>query len=697
MAQAKKTDIFRNVTIYVNGWTQPDADELKSLMHAHGGNYVYHMWSGTHITHVIATNLPNVKVRNIGDTIVCSPEWIVDSIAAGKQLPVQKYQLYSRNGAGQRRLRFRRVESKTKKGGDRSVKALKVHKAPEPSNGASDEAPAPSVYQPSNSEAVASSSLHPVPTAPTPPRYHPSKGADFVEEFFSHSRLHYLSTWSSELKQFTSKLLPQIQPKNPKLPPTTSLRGQKHRAVVHIDIDCFFVSVSIRDKPHLEGKPVAVTHAKGKTGKSKEKSSLKATSGAVTAQIASPGESPYGPGQVESTGKGNPLGGKPEGSAGLPTTPQVSKNLLNSVSDIASCSYEARRAGVHNGMWVGEALKLCPDLVLVPYDFDAYHQVSHEFYKTMMGYSSVIEAVSCDEGYIELTDYADSMEQVQIMVQALRDEVKEKTGCTVSAGISQNMLLARMATRLAKPNGQFCLPHDNLHDFLSPQPVHDLPGVGYSLSQKLSEMKVETCGQLKAVSLSKLQAEFGVKTGRMLHDYSRGIDDRELKLEQERKSLSADVNFGIRFSDSSEAESFLIHLASEVEKRADEAKVLASSVTLKLKVRKPEASVQPRKYLGHGICDNVSRSHTLPHPTRSASEIGKVTISLFKQLNLPPTDVRGVGIQLNKLVPGLQPSGRASAADIRTMMSKVTSVDSTRLVLYELRSTACTALCGAPS
>ncbi len=743
MCQDKKTEIFKGVTIYVNGWTQPDADELKRLMHAHGGNYVYNLWSRSRVTHIIATNLPNVKVRKIGDTVVCSPEWIVDSIAARRQLPVLKYQLYSQNGSGQKRLRFKRIGSKKRKDEasaveepDASVPALNpLENLANPVGSTRTEARAPGVQRKEADAVTASAMPSPAldrienlansvgsprrapgvqqsrkqevapppllqpspPRSVVPPRNRSSRGgAEFVQEFFTHSRLHYLSTWSSELKQFTSKMLTQIRPKYPKLPPSASLRAQKLRAIIHIDIDCFFVSVSIRDKPHLRGKPVAVTHAKGRAGKGKEKSQPDSHRKQASGRKVSPkakyphpmsasGNEPSPSVVAEPPSIPDSVSFSSVRSAESSSPPRLSGYLLRSVSDIASCSYEARRAGVRNGMWVGQALKLCPDLELVPYDFDTYHQVSCEFYKTLLGYSSVVEAVSCDEVYIELTDYADSMEQVQNIVQALRAEVQEKTGCNVSAGISHNMLLARMATRLAKPNGQFYLPRESLQDFLSPQPVHDLPGVGYSLSTKLRDMRVETCSQLKSIPLSKLQAEFGTKTGRMLYDYSRGMDSREFKLEPERKSLSVDINFGIRFADASEAGSFLVHLATEVEKRAEEAQVLASSITLKLKVRKPEASVNPQKYLGHGSCDNLSRSHPLPHPTRSASEIGKVAGNLLKQLNLLPSDIRGVGIQLNKLVPGRPANERPSGTDIRSMISKGASLNRARLVLKCLR------------
>jgi len=106
-----QSSIFEGVTIYVNGWTQPNADELKRMIHTHGGHYEYNLYSNPKITHTIATNLPNSKVKNLGDSIVCTPEWIVDSIAAGKQLPVLEYRLYD-HGGGQKKLIFKTVQPK---------------------------------------------------------------------------------------------------------------------------------------------------------------------------------------------------------------------------------------------------------------------------------------------------------------------------------------------------------------------------------------------------------------------------------------------------------------------------------------------------------------------------------------------------------------------------------------------------------
>ncbi len=103
----KISSIFKGVTIYINGWTQPTADELKEMIHSHGGHYVYNFYSRAQVTHTIASNLPNSKIKNIGKSIVCSPAWVVDSIECGRKLPVDTYLLYSGEG-GQQRLAFER-------------------------------------------------------------------------------------------------------------------------------------------------------------------------------------------------------------------------------------------------------------------------------------------------------------------------------------------------------------------------------------------------------------------------------------------------------------------------------------------------------------------------------------------------------------------------------------------------------------
>lgn len=588
----KKSNIFEGVSIYVNGWTEPTAEALKEMIYAHGGRYEYNVYSESFVTHTIASNLPNSKVLKLGSSVVCKPSWIVDSIAANALLPVNEYLLYKPQD-GQRKLGFSKAARGTTDEGSMAGRHLTLNR---------------------------------------------SKGMGFVNEFFAHSRLHYLSVWSTELKEFTADMLGKITPRLAKLPSSASLKSSKTRAVVHIDLDCFFVSVSLRSHPHLKGRPIGVTHAK---------SPQQAREGDATTAI---GE--------DITSEELSLDGA------LAPSDRRTRDLTNSTSVIASCSYEARSAGISNGMSVGQALKKCPALALLPYDFKAYREVSQAFYEILLHYSSLIEAVSCDEAYLELTEYCRDVEHVSQVVRELRDEVNAKTGCTVSAGVSQSMLMARMCTRVAKPDGQLLLfSPEEVDRFLASQKVRDLPGVGYSTAGKLKDLGVETCAELKSMSLNPLQAQFGTKTGKILHDYARGVDSRELKTTTERKSVSVDINFGIRFRDISEAEVLLGSIAEELQKRAENACVAGNQITLKMKIRKQDAPMEPWKFLGHGACDNLSRSMSLLQPSHTAVECGGLAVKLLKQLNPVAADIRGMGLQLSKLVK-LDESGSVAKSSI---------------------------------
>ena len=567
------SSILQGVSVYINGYTDPPDAELKALVRAHGGNYEY-MYSASKVTHIIANNMADTKIKKLANALVVTPKWIVDSVEAGVQLPTESYKLYGKRPANQKPLFF-----PTGTAGKETVAnplcGRMVERAGEGTEQDVD-----------HSDTICGASSG----GPS----HFRAGENFVTQFYRYSRLHHLSTWASELKDYVSSAVEQKGDDAPlTLPVASSLRGRRQTAVVHIDLDCFFVSVSIRGLPGLKGKPVAVTHAKMQRGES------------ATHQ--------------------------------------------DSMSDIASCSYEARRLGVHNGMCVGAALRLCPDLVTVPYKFEEYYEVSRMFYDILLAHTMHVEAVSCDEAYIELSDYTSSMAEVEDKILSIRCEIEKKTGCTVSAGIAPNMLLARMATRTAKPNGQYLVRSEDIATFLSSQPVRDLPGVGYATAKKLDEKGISNCEDLKAISLSVLQTWCGSKTGQVLYNYARGLDDRELKTSKERKSISAEINFGIRLSTMDDAESLVGDLAAEVEKRAHSSKVQGTLVTLKMKVRSKDAAVSTRKYLGHGVCDNLSRSSSLRKASRSAADLKIACVTLLRQMRPPAEDIRGMGIQLSKL------------------------------------------------
>ncbi|XP_029460647.1 LOW QUALITY PROTEIN: DNA repair protein REV1 [Rhinatrema bivittatum] len=794
--------LFNGVAIYVNGYTDPSADELRRLMMLHGGQY--HMYySRSKTTHIIATNLPNAKIKELKEEKVIHPLWIVESIKAGHLLSHVPYQLYTKQSGAQRGLNFNNVckpedplpgPSNIAKEFNRINHTIKQHETENAikingigscnkeeemetdgnfefrgvehfipgkkqnrfkphkdstaifnglcysSNGAlktpdhmvhSDNRAASKLslgfahrqeekntekgsidfrdctmqkLLESNTNADILCSPHRTMNNPSSlhsnikingahhyPVQRPSstkstslpspsiavsstlpKAADpsFISDFYSHSRLHHISMWKCEFTEFVRNLQRQS---NGVFPGREKLKKLKtgnvsalslprcQNCIIHVDMDCFFVSVGIRTRPDLKGKPVAVTSNRGAG-----KTSLR------------PGADPH----LEQQYYQNKILKNQAGdfdkldNANWENIDSTKTNGMDldisalSLAEIASCNYEARKAGIKNGMSFGQAKQLCPNLQAIPYDFHAYKEVAVAMYETLASYTCDIEAVSCDEALVDMTEIlAETRLTPDEVANAIRTEIKEKTKCTASVGMGSNILLARMATRHAKPDGQYHLKPEEVDDFIRGQLVINLPGVGRSMDSKLASLGIKTCGDLQNVTMSKLQKEFGLKTGQMLYRFCRGLDDRPVRKEKERKSVSAEINYGIRFTQPKEAEMFLLNLSEEIQRRLEVAGMKGKRLTLKIMVRKSGAPIEPAKFGGHGICDNIARTVTLDHATDSAKVIGKEILNMFHTMKLNISDMRGVGIQMHQLVPVQKPSSITSTTAVQSALS----------------------------
>lgn len=500
---------------------------------------------------------------------------------------------------------------------------------------------------------------------------------NLISEFYSHSRLHQISTWRTAFSEYVNELHSKRKTKgSPSFSGTERLRKMKAQSganqgssvtvkscIFHVDMDCFFVSVGIRHRPELKGKPVAVTSNRGQ------------------------GRVPLRPGtnaELEKNyyeNKHNNLHHR-EGEEDLHSTPSqeipdVHTNGVEqdatalSMAEIASCSYEARQAGVKNGMFFGKAKQLCPSLQSVPYDFDAYKQVALTMYETLASYTHDIEALSCDEVLIDATSVIKELDvSPHDLASAIRADIKEKTGCCASVGMGSNILLARLATRRAKPNGQYFLESLEVDDFIRDLAVTSLPGVGPAMSRKLAAIGVRSCGDLQQVSMSALQKKFGPRTGQTLYRFCRGLDDRPVRYEKERKSVSAEMNYNIRFTRIDEAECFLTNLSMEVQKRLKEAGLRGRRVTLKVMSRKVGAPIEPAKYGGHGICDSIARTSMLAHSTDDGLLIATAVIKLFHAMKLQVQDLRGVGIQVQLLEGNNSLSSEPHAYSIKDLFTR---------------------------
>eukprot|EP01036_Dinobryon_divergens_P025847 gene25847-34435_t len=400
------------------------------------------------------------------------------------------------------------------------------------------------------------------------------------------------------------------------------------RTIMHVDLDCFFASVALLDRPHLKGKPIAVAH---------------------------------------SCGPGNHSDG--------------SKFQSNSSSEIASCNYEARAKGVRNGMFLGTAKSLSPDLVVVPYEFEKYDNCSKSLYRILMENADYVQAVSCDEAYVDITYRMQhelshemlSEEQKQLKIEEISRKIAESIrgeifsasgGCTASVGISSNILLARLATKRAKPNGVFFISHAAAGEHMRNLPIADLPGVGHAIVKRCADVNLFTCGDImQSISLSAPMNNnptfktvnsndkycLGEKTWAMLCGYAAGKDDRVLE-NKGRQTVGAEINWGMRFQTESQIESFMREFSDEVYTRLKKAGLSSSHITVTAKKKLYEG--EPGKFLGCGHCEDFSKSIALANTIDNSADLFQNAYSLFRRIGLKPIDVRGIGIHLRKLGGG---------------------------------------------
>jgi len=209
------------------------------------------------------------------------------------------------------------------------------------------------------------------------------------------------------------------------------------------------------------------------------------------------------------------------------------------------------------------------------------------------------------------------------------------------------MLLARLATRQAKPNGQYYIEKGYEQEFISKQKILDLPGIGLSILDKLHQISsnntIETCKHIQQYfSLEQLKTILGKKQGQTLYEMSKGIDTRILSKDYLPKSISIDVNYGIRFQTFEELILFIKQLVLELHKRLKQAKQKGKQITVKIRVRSSDAPIEPEKFMGCGKTDDSSRLVNLHSYTDDPIIIETETIKLLKQLNFIVADLRGV-------------------------------------------------------
>jgi len=254
------------------------------------------------------------------------------------------------------------------------------------------------------------------------------------------------------------------------------------RKIIHVDCDCFYAAIEMRDNPSLAGKPMAVGGSADRRGV------------------------------------------------------------------IATCNYEARAFGVRSAMSSRHALSLCPDLVIVKPRMDAYKEASKDIQAIFRDYTDLIEPLSLDEAYLDVSDSPHFAGSATRIAQDIRRRVSKQLHITVSAGVAPNKFLAKIASDWKKPNGLFVITPDQVEDFVAGLPVNKLHGVGKVTADKLGRLGIADCLQLREWGKLALVREFG-SFGERLWGLARGIDERLVHNDSRRQSVSVENTYDVDLPD----------------------------------------------------------------------------------------------------------------------------------------------------
>lgn len=248
---------------------------------------------------------------------------------------------------------------------------------------------------------------------------------------------------------------------------------------------------------------------------------------------------------------------------------------------VASCSYEARKFGIHSAMPMKQAMKLCPDAIVIRGSHGRYSEASREVTKIIHDSVPLYQKTSVDEFYIDLTGM-DRFHDPWEVATNLRQRVISETGLPISFGMASGKTIAKMATNAAKPNGQLFVPHGTEMAFIAPMPIKKIPMLGEKTCQKLYQYGIEKIGDLQKCDLKFLETVFG-RAGRYLWEKAHAIDVAEVSPNGERKSISCENTFESNVSDRRVLETTLVSMTEELSGKLRRENKLASCLAIKIR------------------------------------------------------------------------------------------------------------------
>ncbi|CAI5739425.1 unnamed protein product [Hyaloperonospora brassicae] len=647
---AEPSRVFAGVHVYVDGYTLPSKEEIRELMLLYGGGFEH--YDTSRVTHIIATHVPASKLRQLQKArrprLIVHPNWVVRSIEQKRLLPVQPFlyhgfadptqSVFAQSPDSYYLPSFLKVDDVAVTSEVESVRHAGSARAAAPASGSATDIP----EQGDGCDKEDTTANVALDRDDEEEEELENEGDDQMLLMDDHT------TGSAKLK-------------------TNSTR----------DGPAFVRHFFAKSRLHHIGtwratfqQKAGDFRAKYKGGHVKRASAL--SDDRVLLHV-----------DMDCFFVAVAVRGRPE-LEHVPVAVAHSGNAGS--SEISSCNYLARAKGVGAGMFMQRAKELCPELVVLPYQFDAIQRVSFQIYDIFFSHTPYVQAVSCDEAFLEFEQGTSGMEKAK----TIRREIVEQTHCRASVGVSYNLLLAKLCSQKAKPDGIYHIgDRCQAERFMLSLELGDLPGVGYKMQSKLEGSGVRDVYQLVSKSRDDLVRLLGKASGEKLFGYARGHDVRALSMESNmmRKSVSAVVNFGIRFEAWEDAIVFLKALSEELSHRLRNLKARAKCFTLLIKKRAEGAPVEPSKFMGHGVCDNFSKSHVLARATDDEDVIGRVCIELLRQFDFPSKELRGVGVQASKLALNVPNTGQASGQLFETWLNDRAQLQSVSTSLREQSGT----------
>ena len=298
---------------------------------------------------------------------------------------------------------------------------------------------------------------------------------------------------------------------------------------------------------------------------------------------------------------------------------------------VSTASYEARPYGVHSAMSMAQAKRRCPQLIVVPTHFEKYKEVSQQIHAVFHEYTDLVEPISLDEAFLDVSENKKGIELAVDIAKEIKQKIFERTSLTASAGISYNKLLAKIASDMRKPNGIFTVHPDRALDFIGKLPIEKLWGVGPKTAERMHSMGVFTGEQLREISREHLVQVFG-KMGNVYYNFSRGIDNRPVIVEYERKSVGCERTFLEDLHIESKIIIELYHITLELVERIKAKDFKGRTLTLKLKW---DATTQ------------ITRSLTQDKILRTKDDILPLAKQLLKDTDYQNRPIRLMGLSVS--------------------------------------------------